>query len=164
MQKSLIDCCWTPLWKVSVQLLCSTVTLFGWFQFSSVARSCQILCDRMDCSMPGFPVHHQLPELAQTHVHWVGDAIQLSNPLSSPFPPALNLSQHQDLFQWVSSSHQVAKVLELQFQHCILYLCNFSVWYFLVFLISMLNFSLCSSITFLLLICTFITIILNSIR
>ena len=71
----------------------------------------------MDCNTPGFPVHHQLPELAQTHVHWVSDAIQPSHPLSSPSPPALNLSQHQGLFQWVSSSHQVAKVLEFQLQH-----------------------------------------------
>ena len=69
------------------------------------------------CSMPGFPVHHQLPELAQTHVHWVGDAIQQSHPLSSPSPPAFNLSQHQSLFQWVRSLYQVAKVLEFQFQH-----------------------------------------------
>ena len=73
--------------------------------------SCVWLCDHMDCSTPGFPVPHQLPELTQTHVHWVGDAIQPSHPLSSPSPPAFNLSQHQDLFQWVSSSHQVAKVL-----------------------------------------------------
>ena len=71
----------------------------------------------MDCSMPGLPVHHQLPEFTQTHVHWIGDAIQPSHPLSSPSPPAFNLSQHQDLFQWVSSSHQVAKVLEFQLQH-----------------------------------------------
>ena len=71
----------------------------------------------MDCSMPGFCVHHQLPELTQTHVHWVSEAIQPSHPLSSPFPPAFNLSQHQGLFQWVSSSHQVAKVLEFQLQH-----------------------------------------------
>ena len=71
----------------------------------------------MDCSTPGFPVHHQLPEFTQTHVHWVGDAIQPSHPLSSPSPPAFNLSQHQGLFQWVSSSHQVAKVLEFQLQH-----------------------------------------------
>ena len=70
----------------------------------------------MDCSTPGFPVHHQLPELAQTHVHWVSDAIQPFYPLSSPSPPTLNLSQHQGLFQWVNSSHQVAKVLELQLQ------------------------------------------------
>ena len=68
-------------------------------QFSSVAQLCPILCDLMDCSMPGFPVHHQLPELAQTHVHQVGDAIQPSQPLSSPSPPAFNLSQHQGLFQ-----------------------------------------------------------------
>ena len=65
----------------------------------------------------GFPVHHQLSEFTQTHVHWVGDAIQPSHPLSSPSPPVLNLSQHQGLFQWVSSSHQVAKVLEFQLQH-----------------------------------------------
>ena len=68
----------------------------------------------MDCRTSGFPVHHQLPELAQTHVHWVGDAIQTSHPLSSPSPPAFYLSQHQGLFQWVSSLHQVAKVLEFQ--------------------------------------------------
>ena len=70
----------------------------------------------MDCSMPGFPVHHQLPELTQTHVHWVGDTIQPSHPLSSFSPPAFNLSQHQGLFKWVSSLHQVAKVLEFQLQ------------------------------------------------
>ena len=72
------------------------------------------LCDPMDCSTPGFPVHHQLPELAQTHFHWVDDAIQPSHPLSSPSPPTFNISQHQGLLQWGSSSHQVAKVLELQ--------------------------------------------------
>ena len=66
---------------------------------------------------PGLPVHHQLPESTQTHVHWVGDAIQPSHPLSSPSPPALNLSQHRGLFKWVSSSHQVAQVLEFQLQH-----------------------------------------------
>ena len=70
----------------------------------------------MDSSSPGFPVHHQLLELAQTHVHGVGDAIQPSHPLSSPSPPAFSLSQHQGLFQWVGSSHQVAKVLEFQHQ------------------------------------------------
>ena len=86
-------------------------------QFSSVAQSCLTLCDPMDCSTPGFPVHHQLLELAQTHVHWVDDAIQRSHSLSSPSPPAFNLSQHQGLFQWVSSSHQVAKVFEFQLQH-----------------------------------------------
>ena len=83
-------------------------------QFSSGAQSCLILCDPMNRSMPGLPVHHQLPEFTQTHVHWVGDAIQPSHPLSSPSPPALNPSQHQSLFQWVNSSHEVAKVLEFQ--------------------------------------------------
>ena len=86
-------------------------------QFSSVAQSCPNLCDPMDCSTPGLPVHHQLPEFTQTHVHWVGDAIQLSHPLLSPSLPAFNFSQHLGLFQWVSSSHQVAKVLELQLHH-----------------------------------------------
>ena len=80
--------------------------------FSSVAQSCLTLCDPMNCSTPGLPVHHQLPEFTQTHVHWVGDAIQPSHPLSSPSPPAPNPSQHQILFQWVNSSHEVAKVLE----------------------------------------------------
>ena len=88
-----------------------------WVQFSSVAQLCPTLCDRMDCSTPGLPVHHQLPELTQTHAIWVCDAIQPSHPLSSPSRPAFNLSQHQGLFQWVSSSHQVAKVLEFQLQH-----------------------------------------------
>ena len=83
----------------------------------SVAQSCPTLCDPMNHSTPGLPVHHQLLEFTPTHVHWVGDAIQPSHPLSSPSPPALNLSQHQGLFHWVSSSHQVAKVLELQLQH-----------------------------------------------
>ena len=71
----------------------------------------------MNRSTLGLPVHHQLPEFTQTHVHWVSDAIQPSHPLSSPSPPALNLSQHQGLFKWVSSLHQVAKVLESQLQH-----------------------------------------------
>ena len=84
---------------------------------SSVAQLCPTLCDPMNHSRPGLPVHHQLPESAQTHVHRVGDAIQPSHPLSSPSPSALNLSQHQGLFQWVSSSHQVAKVLEFQLQY-----------------------------------------------
>ena len=86
-------------------------------QCSSVAQSCPTLCNPMDCSTSGFPVHRQLPELAQTHVHRVGDAIQPSHPLSSPSPPAFNLSQNQGLFQWVSYSCQVAKVLEFQLQH-----------------------------------------------
>ena len=71
----------------------------------------------MNRSMPGLPFHHQLPEFTQTHVHWVGDAIQPSHPLLSPSPPAPNPSQHQSLFQWLSSSHEVAKVLEFQLQH-----------------------------------------------
>ena len=85
--------------------------------FSLVTQSCLTLCDPMDCSTPGFPVHHQLLELAQTHIHRVGDAIQPSYPMTSPSTSTLNLSQHQGLFQGVSSSHQVAKVLELQLQH-----------------------------------------------
>ena len=80
-------------------------------QFSSVAQSCLTLCDPMDCNMPGLPIHHQLLELDQTHVHQVGDAILPSHPLSSLSPPAFNLSQHQGLFQGVTCSHQVAKVL-----------------------------------------------------
>ena len=83
-------------------------------QFSSVAQSCLTLCDPMDCSMPDFPVHHQLLEFTQTHVHCIGDAIQPSHPLLSPSPPTFNLSQHQGLFQWVNSSHEAAKVLEFQ--------------------------------------------------
>ena len=86
-------------------------------QFSSVAHSCLTLYNIMDCGMPGFSGHHQLLGLAQTHVHWVKDAIQLSHPLSSPTLPTFNLSQHQGLFKWVSSLHQVAKVLEFQLQH-----------------------------------------------
>ena len=87
-------------------------------QFSSiqfkVSQLCLTLCDPIDCSTLGFPVHHQLLELTQTHVHWVSDAIQPSHPLSSRSPPAFNLSQHQGLFKWVSFSHQVAKVLEFR--------------------------------------------------
>ena len=91
--------------------------LRGQFQFSSVTQYCPILCDPKNRSTPCIPVHHQLPELTQTHVHWVGDAIQPSHPLSSPSPPVFNLSQHQGLFKRVSSSHQVAKILEFQLQH-----------------------------------------------
>ena len=82
--------------------------------FSSVAQSGPTLCDSMNPSTPGLPVHHQLPEFTQTHVHRVSDAIEPSHPLSSPSPPAPNLSQHESLFQWVNSSHEVAKVLEFQ--------------------------------------------------
>ena len=86
-------------------------------QFSSVAQSCPTLCDPMNCSTPGLPVHHQLPEFTQTHVHQVTNAIQPSHPLSSPSPSAPNPFQHHGLFQWVNSSHEVAKVLEFQLQH-----------------------------------------------
>ena len=86
-------------------------------QFSSVTQSCPTICDPMKRSTPGLPVYHQLPESTQTHVHCVSDAIQPSHPLSSPSLPAPNRSQQQDLFIWVSSSHQVAKVLEFQLQH-----------------------------------------------
>ena len=82
-------------------------------QFSSVTQSCPTLCDPMNRRTPGLPVHHQPPESTQTHVHWVSDAVQPSHPLSSPSPPAFNLSQHQGLFKWVDSSHQV----EFQLQH-----------------------------------------------
>ena len=87
------------------------------FQFSSVAQSCPTLCNPVNCRTPGLPVHHQLPEFTQTHVHWVGDAIQPSHLLSSPSLPTLNLSQDPGLFKWVTPSHQVAKVLEFQLQH-----------------------------------------------
>ena len=87
---------------------------FGSVQYSSVAQSCPTLCDPMNCSMPGLPVNHQFLEFTQTHIYWVGDAIYPSHPLSSPSPPAPNPSQHQSLFQWVNSLHEVAKVLEFQ--------------------------------------------------
>ena len=83
-------------------------------QFSSVAQSWPTLCNPMNRSTPGLPVHHQLPEFTQTHIHLVSDAIQPSHPLSSPPPPAPNPSQHQSLFQWVNSLHEVAKILEFQ--------------------------------------------------
>ena len=126
------SCVWffATLWTIACQaprsVGFSKTTILEWvsmpssylgFKFSSVAQSCPTLCDPMNHSMPGFPVHHQLPEFTQTHVHRVGDAIQPSHPLSSPSPPASNPSQHQGLFQWVNSSHEVAKVLEFQPQH-----------------------------------------------
>ena len=86
-------------------------------QFSSLAQSCPALCDPMNRSTLGLPIHHQLPEFNQTHVHWVSDAIQPSHPLSSLSPPSLNPSHHQGLFQWVTSSQEVDKVLEFQLQH-----------------------------------------------
>ena len=87
-----------------------------WLCCCSVNQLCLTLCNPMDCSTPGFPVLHYLLELAQTHVHWVGEAIQPSHPLSSPSPPAFNLSQHQRLFRWVSSSHQVLKYWNFSFR------------------------------------------------
>ena len=108
-------------WEVNVCHNFSIVCTFNmlwvsiFIQFSLVAQLCLNLCDSMNCSTPGLPVHHQLPESTQTHVQ--GDAFQPSHPLSYPSPPALNLSQHQGLFRWVSSSHEVAKVLEFQPQH-----------------------------------------------
>ena len=102
--------CW---WECKlVQSLCIKVCCCC----CSVAQSCLTLCDPMNCNMPGFPVHHHLPELAQTHAHWVSDAIQLFHFLSSP-SPAFYLSHHQGLFRWVCSSHQVAKILGFQLQH-----------------------------------------------
>ena len=93
------------------------MVIWGSLQFSSVTQSCLTLCNPMDCSMPGFPIHHQLLEPTQSHAHCVGDAIQPSHPLSSPSPPTFNHSHHQGLFKWVGSSHQVAKVLDFQLQH-----------------------------------------------
>ena len=116
--------CWVLFWCIYVALnifhrwdVWVINSMDSSVQFSSVTQSCPTLCDPMNRSMPGLPVHHQLPESAQTHVHRVCDSIQPSHPLSSPSPPALYLSQHQGLSQWVSSSHEVAKVLEFQLQH-----------------------------------------------
>ena len=99
--------------RMGIQIASIPFKLSWSVQFSSVAQSCPTLCDPMNCSTPGLPIHHQLPELTQTHIHWVSDAIQPSHPLSSPSPPAFDLSQDQGLLQWVSSSYQVAKVLKL---------------------------------------------------
>ena len=105
-------------WNILCKGLLSCLAKVGGFsQFSSVAQSCPSLRNYMDCSKPCLPVYRQLPELTQTLVHWVSDAIQPSHDLSSLLPPAFNLSQHQGLFNWVSSSQQVAKVLEFQLQH-----------------------------------------------
>ena len=114
---------WGGCW-VSHTAAFATITmtkLYAQVQFSSVAQSCPTLCDPMNRSTPGLPVHHKLQEFTQTHVHRVSDAILTlsspSHPLSSPSPPAPNPSQHQSLLQWVKSSHEVAKVLEFQLQH-----------------------------------------------
>ena len=106
-------CSW--IWFASILLrFFSFIFIIRSDQIRSVAQSCPTLCDPMNRSMPGLPVHHQLAEFIQTHVHRVSDAIQPSHPLSSPSPLAPNPSQHQSLFQWVNSSRQVAKVLEFQ--------------------------------------------------
>ena len=115
-------CFWTVVLEKTLEspLDCKEpleILLFLFLCCCSVTQACPTLCDPMDCSTPGFPVLHSLSEFAQTHVHWVGDTIQPSHPVSSPSPPAFNLSHQQGLFQWVRSSHQVAKVLKLQLQH-----------------------------------------------
>ena len=91
----------------------NSVVTFLCLQFSAVTQSCPTLCDPMDCRMPGFPVHRRPPELTQTYIHWVGDGIQPSHPLSSPSPSAVTLSQHQGLSQWACSSHQVSVLLSV---------------------------------------------------
>ena len=110
------DLCWSQKFVVWYCDLWGISHIFS-FQFSSVSQSCPTLCNPVNHSTPGLPVHHQLPDSTQTHVHWVSDAIQPSFPLSSPSPPALSLSQYQGLFKWVSWSYKVAKVLEFQLQH-----------------------------------------------
>ena len=96
---------------------CGRPSICSWFTSVQSLKSCLALCDPIDHSTPGFPVHHQLLEFTQTHVYWVGDAIQPSHRLLSPSLPSFNLAQHQGLFKWVSSSHQVTEVLEFQLQH-----------------------------------------------
>ena len=103
--------------EIKTSLLLGRKAMTNLVQFSLVSQSCLTLCNPMNCSIPGLLLHYHLPESTQTHVHWVGDVIQPSHPLSSPSPPALNLSQHQGLFKWVSSLHQVAKVLDFQLQY-----------------------------------------------
>ena len=127
--KSLIHvifCVWYKIRSNFILFMCiscfPTYDLQGYIkvnsvQFSSVPQSCLTLCDPMDCSTSGLPVYHQFLQLIQTYDHWVGDDIQPSHPLLSPSPPAFNLFQHKGLFQWVSSSHQVAKELEFQLQY-----------------------------------------------
>ena len=107
----------TGSWAKRIRCWHILLKVFSSVQFSSVAQSCPTLCNPMNRSTPGLPVHHQLLEFTQTHVHQGSDAIQPPHPLSSPSPPAPSPSQHQGLFQWVNSSHEVAKVLEFQLQH-----------------------------------------------
>ena len=106
---------WILLYRQNILFQMPTLCFSQWV--ISVAQSCPTLCDSMSCSTPGLPIHHQLPEFTQIHIHQVGDAIQPYQTLSSPSPPAPNPSQHQSLFQWVNSSHQVVKILEFQLQH-----------------------------------------------
>ena len=118
---TLLHCWWEctlvqPLWRTVWRLLKKLEIELPSVQLSSASQSCPTLWDPMNCSTAGLPVHHQLLEFMQTHVHQVSDAIQPSHPLLSPSPPAFKLSQHQGLFQWISSLHQVAKVLEFQLQ------------------------------------------------
>ena len=113
----LVELGWWVWGSKIMKVKCCFHHIISWVQFSSVAQSCLTLCNPMNCSTSGLPVHHQLLEFTQTHVHRVGDAIQPSHPLSSASLPALDPSQHQSLFQWVNSSHEVAKVLEFQPQH-----------------------------------------------
>ena len=108
---------WTYHFPEETKVMTEILILKALYQFTSVTQSCPTLCSPMDCNTPGLPVQNQLPEFTQTHVCWVGDAIKPSHPLSFLSPPTFNLSQDQGLFKWVSSSHQVAKVLEFQLQH-----------------------------------------------
>ena len=119
MADSIPDCLSQDLWTyVRAPVSSHSDQHWGYYVCCcSVAQLCPTLCDLMDCSTAGFPVLYYLLEFAQTHVHWVGDAIQPSRLLSSPSPPALSLSQHLGLFQWVCSLHQVAKILKLHLQH-----------------------------------------------
>ena len=114
MERNLLWFCLDLLFQYTLPPWDSVPSPISSVQFSSVTRSCLTLCDPMKCSTPGLPVHHQPPEFTQTHIHRVGDTIPPSHPLPSPSPPAPNPSQQQGLFQWVSSSHEVAKVLEFQ--------------------------------------------------
>ena len=117
--------CYFSCWQICNRIrsyLTSSIPKYNRNITSSVGKLCPTLCNSMNCSSPGFPVPHYLPQFAQTHLlkliaHWDSDATQPSHHLLPPFPPALNLTQHQGLFQWVSSFHQVAKVLQLQLQH-----------------------------------------------
>ena len=124
-----LPCKWVPDWGLKMETFATWnqelfILVSPWsrhlmflLQFSSVAQLCPTLCDPMNHSMPGLPVHHQLSEFTQTHIHWVSNTIQPSNPLLSLSPPTFNLIQLLGLFQWVSSPHQVAKVLEFQLQN-----------------------------------------------